>query len=128
VLRSPSSSTSTSNVIMRGAQGRGDSQAVRADPNRATAAAREMIGRHRTSAAWSGYGGRAGRIDLRAVAARNTMPGDQPFDSGIRRIQEHERRLAAAADREVADDDHRDARMPGAQDSQPVQDPAAGKR
>src|SRR6267142_3213866 len=98
------------NVIMRGAQGRGDSQAVRADPNRATAAAGENNRLVTDLGGLVGYGGRAGRIDLRAVAARHDArrPALRFQEFGD---PEHERRLAAAADREVADDDHRDAGM-----------------
>src|SRR5467141_141355 len=109
---------------MRGAQGRGDSHSVWADPNRATAAAGENDRLVTDLGGLVGYAGRAGRIDLRAVAARHDArrPALRFQEFGD---PEHERRLAAAADREVADDDHRDARMPGAQDSQPVQDPAA---
>jgi len=59
------------NVIMRGAQGCGDSHAVRADPYRATAAAGENNRLVTDLGGLIGYGGRARRSDPRAVAARH---------------------------------------------------------
>src|SRR5467141_2279534 len=102
---------------MRGAQGRGDSHSVWADPNRATAAAGENDRLVTDLGGLIGYGGRAGRIDLRAVAARHDArrPALRFQEFGD---PEYERRLPVAADREVADDDYRDARMHRLQEPQ----------